>query len=732
MSPPLHLVRPFVFWLHYPNIFTWAFKILVVIGFSNNGDKAYEVLTGDDYLAVNTGNVKSCFFVLLLIFVVLFFIGLAVTHSVLKDKDGSAGSAATTPPPPAKLDPEIVVDDAEVGHEPSALLSPLLEDEGYSSRSSEDASEQVSEFEDVQPPPPCDPTDVELQKISYRYEAQPDEAKLEDISVLFKGSTVTALMGPSGAGKSTLLTLLTGRLPDGYVEGPSGAEHKLLQGRILVNGCDMESTQGFRNLGTLTPQDEHIPEVLTVREVLSYTAELRGVGGLGANNSAVESVLRELNLETVGDNVVGSAAKVGISGGQKKRVSVGIDLLANRPIMLVDEPTTGLDAASAANVLQALFRVSRHQNRTVVASIHQPAWELMQGFDQLVLLAKGRLMFTDAPSTLSDYFASGGAPVPEKVNPVDHVMFVLQADKSAVAKWHRFYEKKHMDTSDDPMVSKTNFSSSSLLDTGDHYSVSELKQFVILFRRMTRIFFVDDDQFMEFLVPGSINNLLTGLAFYNFPINFYTGTLVTTGLAGLSMFLLNGCVLTIPAERHVAVREFHNGTYSIRAFWFARCAVTIGMTTLFAPLFTAIWYSLAGFTGDFTVILHVVVSSLLSACSYTVAANIIGLIAGTQLRAAQICDPISLSAMLFSGTVIIRRFLKPFILPFYLISPINYAVENAMTILLEDKGDDGAEVLNYFEFHPDNRPRNYYILTFLLCATVIGGLFVANSTLAHL
>lgn len=320
-------------------------------------------------------------------------------------------------------------------------------------------------------------------------------------------------------------------------------------------------------------------------------------------------------------------------------------------------------------------------------------------------------------------------PVQDNDNPLDHAMFVLQSE--GTAKWSAHYlaellsaENMRRKNSERPADATHNYK----IDT--QFAVSEVAQFSILFRRMSHVFFIDEEQFLNLLVPGCITNLVLGAAFYNFPLNLYTGQVVSIGISGLSMFLLSGCVLTIPSERNLAIREFRNGTFSVRAFWFARCAVALMTVSTFAPIFTCAWYPLVSLSAEFRIICHVFFSSYLCACVFTVVANIIGVVAQTRLRAAQVCDPFVLTALLFSGTVVTKRFFKVFIKVLYYATPISYATENAVTALFEFKGQEGADTLAYFGFHPENRMRNYFAMNFLLIAAIIGGLPVAYSALA--
>ncbi|KAH8047418.1 ATPase [Aureococcus anophagefferens] len=209
------------------------------------------------------------------------------------------------------------------------------------------------------------------------------KATLHDVSVSFEAKTTTALMGPSGAGKTTLIDVLTGRT----------LENDLVEGVVTVNGRELPKAD-FKYFTTVTPQEDILLADLTAKA----------------------------------DVVVGSTEKPGISGGQKKRVSIGMDLLANCSVMCLDEPTTGLDAAAALSIADVVMSLAKVTGRTMVCTIHQPTWELISRFDQLTILVQGRLAFCEQPAQLAPFFAGGGHPCPGNENPIDFAMYRLQED----------------------------------------------------------------------------------------------------------------------------------------------------------------------------------------------------------------------------------------------------------------------------------------------------------------
>ncbi|GFS35510.1 ABC transporter family protein [Actinidia rufa] len=136
----------------------------------------------------------------------------------------------------------------------------------------------------------------------------------------------------------------------------------------------------------------------------------------------VERVIESLGLQAVQDSLVGTVEKRGISGGQRKRVNVGLELVMEPPLLILDEPTSGLDSSSSHLLLRALRRESL-EGVNICIVVHQPSYTLFKMFDDLILLAKGGLTVYHGPvKKVEEYFAGLGINVPERVNPPDHLL----------------------------------------------------------------------------------------------------------------------------------------------------------------------------------------------------------------------------------------------------------------------------------------------------------------------
>lgn len=232
---------------------------------------------------------------------------------------------------------------------------------------------------------------------------------LTDISGYFGPKTLTAIMGPSGCGKSTLLDVLADRKQGGNTDG-----------LVLLNG--RARTVLFKRVSAYVMQFDALFPYLTVTEMLTYSAELRIVGkDWKSKREAVKKVIKDLDLHRVAESYIGGDGIPGISGGQARRVTVGVELVTTPSILFLDEPTTGLDAFSSLLLVRTLKKLA-NANHTVIATIHQPRPDIFDLFDSLLLMKEGRICYFGAVADIRTYFESLNIEMPVDVNVADFVV----------------------------------------------------------------------------------------------------------------------------------------------------------------------------------------------------------------------------------------------------------------------------------------------------------------------
>ncbi|KAK6916143.1 ABC transporter-like, ATP-binding domain [Dillenia turbinata] len=191
-----------------------------------------------------------------------------------------------------------------------------------------------------------------------------------------------AIMGPSGCGKSTLLDALAGRL----------GSNTRQSGEILINGRKQELAFGTSAYVT---QDDTLTATLTVKEAIYYSAQLQlpDSMSLSEKKERAETTIKDMGLQDAKNTRIGGWGAKGLSGGQKRRVSICMEILTRPKLLFLDEPTSGLDSAASYHVMSRISALDHRDGRTIIASIHQPSSEVFALFHSLCLLSSGRVVY---------------------------------------------------------------------------------------------------------------------------------------------------------------------------------------------------------------------------------------------------------------------------------------------------------------------------------------------------
>ncbi|KAL6055486.1 ATP-binding cassette sub-family G member 2-like [Balamuthia mandrillaris] len=241
---------------------------------------------------------------------------------------------------------------------------------------------------------------------------------LDNVSGYVNPGEMLAIMGPSGAGKTTLLDALAGRLKAGEVKGS-----------ICFNGRTPDPA--FYRTVTYVQQEDIFMGTATVEETLFYAAMLRLPPTMpyAQKKAVIEDIVDELDMRRCFKSKVGDDVLRGISGGEKKRLSVAVGLLTDPGLIFLDEPTTGLDSSISMSLAQTLKNLTEKKGRTVICTIHQPRFEIFQKFDKLLLLSQGKTVYFGAANKAVDYFASLGFKCPRFRNPPDYFLDVIKREE---------------------------------------------------------------------------------------------------------------------------------------------------------------------------------------------------------------------------------------------------------------------------------------------------------------
>lgn len=240
---------------------------------------------------------------------------------------------------------------------------------------------------------------------------------LQSASGNISGGTLLAIMGPSGSGKSTLLSLLTLSPNNGKATGT-----------VTINGQTVDA-RIFRQFCSFMPQDDHLWPFLTCLETLSFAADFFLSKSSAERKSEVDMLIRKLGLEKCANTLCGNQFIKGLSGGQKRRLSLAIALIKRPVVLFLDEPTSGLDSSSAASIVAFLKDYAKQERVAVICTIHQPSTAIFQQFDSTMLLSAGRVAYTGPTHDLARYFREDlGATAPQEYSPAEFVLESINSD----------------------------------------------------------------------------------------------------------------------------------------------------------------------------------------------------------------------------------------------------------------------------------------------------------------
>ncbi|KAF6001160.1 hypothetical protein F1559_000069 [Cyanidiococcus yangmingshanensis] len=504
-----------------------------------------------------------------------------------------------------------------------------------------------------------------------------------------------AIMGGSGAGKSTLLTLLAGRMPAGEYE---------ISGELLVNGHGRHLNT-FRRITGFVEQEDRMFAELTVREQLEISARCRLPASMPLEQKMrrVDQVIYELGLSKVADTKVGSFESRGISGGERKRVSIGIELVTNPPLLLLDEPTSGLDSFHAQAVMLTMLRLAR-EGRTIIATIHQPRSQIFQMFDDLLLLSEGYQVYLGSAKEMVGYFSQLGYPCPAYYNPADFALDLISLSthskmleeqtrdriaylEASFSRHRKEKEAKLDEPLDDAMVVKPKETPrllSFLTCIGERkYSARWVEQFVILLRRSWDLMLRDRANVLARFLQILVYALVLGLIWMNTGRNSSDERAVVGILFYLIVNQSFGAafsiVFTYPMERSIVLRERTSRTYQVSAYFLAKSLTELPLLIVLVLLYSCITYWMVGLEPQASTFFTFVVILTLTAH----AAESITLLASTSAKspktAASFAAIMIVLSLLFAGF-----FIGPNAMPVWLswirfVSFLSYAFAALMT-----------------------------------------------------
>lgn len=445
------------------------------------------------------------------------------------------------------------------------------------------------------------------------------QTAINKLNLRVRSGQMLAVIGSSGCGKTSLLDIITCRDEGGT----------MTSGQILINSKPNTPRVVRKTIAHVRQDDRLLPH-LTVRETLVFVAKLRLPTHFtkAQRDKRVDDVIAELRLRQCANTRVGNDFVRGVSGGERRRVSIAVQLLWNPGILILDEPTSGLDSFTAHNLVITLSRLARG-NRLILLSVHQPRSDIFQLFDLVVLLSSGSAVYCGAARDMVPYFTALGYPCPRYCNPSDFYVDLISIDRRSTELEAEClqrarvlaeeFKEKVKDTNDYMWIPDRSDASSSQLDDQVMRNIVEgeelitisnqgnklpgkLHQFTVLIRRHM---YNDYRDLVTLLVHGFealLMSLLVGFLYYGAgpkPLSIQDTVALLYMIGALTPFaVVLDVIAKCHTERAMLYHELEDGMYAVSSYFFAKILGELPEHCVFTLVYGLPIYWLAGLNAD--------------------------------------------------------------------------------------------------------------------------------------
>ncbi|KAL0456682.1 UNVERIFIED_CONTAM: ABC transporter G family member 1 [Sesamum latifolium] len=510
---------------------------------------------------------------------------------------------------------------------------------------------------------------------------------LSDISGVARDGEIMAVMGASGSGKSTLIDALANRMAKGSVKGS-----------VKLNGEELES-RFLKVISAYVMQDDLLFPMLTVEETLMFAAEFRLPRTLSKSKKKlrVQALIDQLGLRNATKTVIGDEGHRGVSGGERRRVSIGIDIIHDPILLFLDEPTSGLDSTSAYMVVKVLQRIAQ-SGSIVIMSIHQPSYRIMGLLDRMIFLSRGKTVYSGPPSNLPLFFSDFGHPIPDSENRTEFALDLIRelegspGGTKSLVEFNKSWQALERGNQINPTANVSNLSlkeaitasiSRGKLVSGSNGSTSMIPtftnpswfEFAVLSkrsftnsRRMPELFGV---RLAALVVTGFIlatvfwrldrspKGIQERLGFFAFAMS----TTFYTCADALPVFL---------QERYIFMRETAYNAYRRSSYVLSHSLVSLPALLFLSLAFAAITFWPVGLDGSFLFYFLIILASFWAGSSFVTFLS--GVVPHVMLGYV-IVVAILAYFLLFSGFFINRDRIPPYWIWFHYISLVKYPYE---------------------------------------------------------
>ncbi|CAO1599287.1 hypothetical protein XANCAGTX0491_003020 [Xanthoria calcicola] len=414
-----------------------------------------------------------------------------------------------------------------------------------------------------------------------------------------KAGELMAIMGPSGSGKTTLLNVLAHR---------KGSKALEVNGALNVNGTPLSTTR-FQAISSYVEQEDALIGSLTVRETLDFAARLSLPSSVSQSEKSrlVEELLLSFGLRDQANTLVGTPIRKGISGGQKRRLSIASQLITGPKILFLDEPTSGLDSTASFEVIKFLKKIVQQHKLIVIASIHQPSTATFDLFDKLLLLSAGQLCYFGPVISVRRHMEARGSPIPLYMNPAEFLLDLTSSDfadnsseaAANIAKLHSDWRNStaaHALASSMPPSPAEKPDSTPLQEAKVHASF-----FAIVLALLHRSFIKSYRDVVAYGIRFAMYiglAIMMGTVWLRLPETQSSIGPFTNAIFFGSAFMSFMAVAYVPAfleDRATFIKERANGLYGATAFMISNFLIGIPYLFLISLIFSIITYWLNNF-----------------------------------------------------------------------------------------------------------------------------------------
>ncbi|GJQ84326.1 hypothetical protein Trydic_g5264 [Trypoxylus dichotomus] len=432
------------------------------------------------------------------------------------------------------------------------------------------------------------PVDIEFYNLSCQVGKKDI---LKSVSGKFSSGQLTGILGSSGAGKTTVLDVL------------AGDAQGTVSGRIYING-EPRVMSDFRKTTCYLRQEDLIQPFLTVLESVTIATHLK----LGKRfsdeekHSVVRGILSTIGLDTSRDTEVEN-----LSGGQRKRLTIALELVNNPAVIFLDEPTTGLDDVTMRQCIKLLKSLAS-QGRNVICTIHQPSDSILKLFDLVYFLSDGYCIYNGTVPDLVPFLSNAGCPCPTSYNPADYIIEVVNDQKTKILQFSNMTNngntKSHFrsclafdDAGVDNGKRKESLRKKYVKEIGN-FETSFWTQFSILLRRNLMQLHRNKIVLALHFGHNFLCGLLIGVLFYQVGMRGSATVLNLKYLYGLVIFFMfthvMAPILLYPTEVKLLEREYFNRWYSLKAYFTAFTVTLMPIIIVTTVIFVLLVYFLTG------------------------------------------------------------------------------------------------------------------------------------------